>query len=429
VSARPSPSGDGTIGLYTSVANFGPQSLTVPVLLQGDGLEIGRSDVTIAAGGAVAPLRWVLPPGVAELTVRIEQADSLAADNTASLLPGETATTTIAPRILLVSDLPGALARALTAIENVQLTIEPSDNLAAIAAGGYDLVVFDRAAPPTETLSKIDTTSLWVGPPVGGPFPMAEGVSDPKVTRVRAGDPLLEGVDLAGATFGPTPNFTLNAGDDEIVGSVDGPLLFRTKINDQPAVVLTIDPETSNLPKRVAFPVLIANMVAALAPDGIPAAIPLGEPLVYEPRASTASVKVVPPSGEPALLPVISKETEDKGESAAGSVSRDIVYTDTGTAGVYTVTETDAAGIDLGMTRFVVNAGHQRESDLRLDPNLASALAAASGSGVTTQREERVDLWPLLALIALLVIVAEWMTALWPSVRRATKRPVIRGAT
>ena len=366
---------------------------------------------------------------MAELTVRIEQADSLAADNTASLLPGETATTTIAPRILLVSDLPGALARALTAIENVQLTIEPSDNLAAIAAGGYDLVVFDRTAPPTETLSKIDTASLWVGPPVGGPFAVAEGVSDPKVTRVRAGDPLLEGVDLSGATFGPTPNFTLNAGDDEIVGSADGPLLFRTKINDQPAVVLTVDPETSNLPKRVAFPVLIANMVAALAPDGIPAAIPLGEPLVYEPRASTASVKVVPPSGEPALLPVISTETEDKGDSAAGSVSRDIVYTDTGAAGVYTVTETDAAGIDLGTTRFVVNAGHQRESDLRLDPNLASALATASGSGVTAQREERVDLWPLLALIALLVILAEWITALWPSVRRATKRPVARGAT
>ena len=77
VSARPSPNGDGTVGLYTSVANFGPQSLTVPVSLQGDGLEIGRSDVTIAGGGAVEPLRWLLPPGVAELTVRIEQADAL----------------------------------------------------------------------------------------------------------------------------------------------------------------------------------------------------------------------------------------------------------------------------------------------------------------------------------------------------------------
>ncbi|MCC2629681.1 MAG: hypothetical protein K0S14_3331, partial [Thermomicrobiales bacterium] len=165
---------------------------------------------------------------------------------------GEAATATIAPRILLVSDLPGALARALMAIENVQLTIEPGDNLGAIAAGGYDLVVFDRTTPSTETLSKVDSASLWVGPPVGGPFATAEGIADPKVTRVRAGDPLLAGVDLSGASFGPTPIFTLSAGDEEIVGSTDGPLLFRTEVNDQPAVVLTVDPETSNLPKRVA---------------------------------------------------------------------------------------------------------------------------------------------------------------------------------
>jgi len=430
ISARPSPSGDGTAGLYASVANFGPRSVTVPVSLQGDGLEIGRSDVTIAGGGGVEPLRWLLPPGVAELTVRIEhlEDDALVADNTASLLPGETTTTTIAPRILLVSDLPGALARALMAIENVQVTVEPSDNLAAVAAGGYDLVVFDRTAPSTETLTKIDTASLWVGPPVGGPFATTQGVIDPQVTRVRAGDSLLAGVDLSGATFGPTPKFTLGAGDEEIVGATEGPLLFRTEVNDQPAVVLTVDPETSNLPKRVAFPVLVANMVEALAPDGIPAAIPLGEPLVYEPRASTASVEVVPPSGEPARLPVFSAETQDEGDAASDSVSRDIVYTDTGAAGVYIVTETDAAGIDLGTTKFVVNAGHARESDLRIDPNLASALATASGSGVIAPREERVDLWPLLALIALLVIAAEWITALWPVIRSAPKRPLPRGA-
>jgi hypothetical protein len=315
------------------------------------------------------------------------------------------------------------------AIENVQLTIEPGDNLTAIVAGGYDLVVFDRTAPSTEILTRIATASLWAGPPVGGPFTTAEGIADPKVTRVRAGDPLLAGVDLSGATFGPTPIFTLGAGDEEIVGSVDGPLLFRTEVNDQPAVVLTVDPEASNLPKRVAFPVLIANMVEALAPDGIPAAIPLGEPLVYEPRASTTSVEIVPPSAEPALLPVFAVETDDENDVVTGAVSRDVVYTDTGAAGVYTVTETDAAGIDLGTTRFVVNAGHPRESDLRVDPNLPSALAKASGTGVTAPREERVDLWPLLALIALLVIAAEWIAALWPGVRGARKRPFPGGAT
>ena len=196
---------------------------------------------------------------------------------------------------------------------------------------------------------------------------------------MRAGDPLLDGVDLSGATFGPTPTFALAAGDEEIVGAAEGPLLYRTAINGQPAVVLTIDPEASNLPKRVAFPVLIANVVAALAPDGVPAAVPLGEPLVYEPRAATASVAIVPPSGEPALLPVFSA-AETGRRRCADSVSREIVYTDTGSAGAYSVTETDAAGIALGSTRFVVNAGHPRESDLRPNPDLAATLANATGA-------------------------------------------------
>jgi len=360
---------------------------------------------------------------VSDLTVRLEQPDALAADNTATVLPGDAATTAIAPRILLISDLPGALARALLAIENVQLTIEPSDNAAAIAAGGYDLVVFDRTAPAPETLDRITTASLWVAPPVGGPFATGEGVSDPEITRLRAGDVLLEGVDLSGATFGPAPIFTLGASDEEIVGSGDGPLLFRGEINGRPAVVLTVDLETSNLPKRVAFPVLVANMVGSLAPDGIPAAIPLGEPLVYEPRAATASVEIAPPSGDPIHLDVAPPRQDDTDQPARAYVSRDVVYADTGSAGTYGVTERDASGRVLGATQFVVNAGHPRESDLRLNTDLENVLATASGVDVAAPRQERVDLWPLLALLALGVIVAEWVMALWPVRRGAVRRP------
>jgi hypothetical protein len=422
ISARASPSGDGTVGLYASVVNFGPQRVTVPLSLLGDGLEIGRADVILDGAGDSEPLRWVLPPGVNELAVRIEQADALAADNVARLLPGDAATT-IAPRILLVSDLPGALARALMAIDNVQVAIEPADNLAAVAAGGYDLVVFDRAAPPTETLKAIDTASLWVAPPVGGPFATGEGVGDPTITRVRAGDPLLAGVDLSGATFGPTPVFTLAAGDEEVVGWTDGPLLYRSEINGYPAVVLAFDPEVSNLPKRVAFPVLVANLVAALAPDGVPAALPLGEPLVYEPRAAAETVEIVSPAGETTRLSLPATSADD--QTAANS--RDVVFTDTGAAGAYTVVEKDAFGGELGAARFVVNAGHPRESDLRRNPNLAPALAVASGGDATAPRQERVDLWPLLALVALTVVAIEWGATLWPRARAA--RPARGGAT
>ncbi len=420
IAARPDPDGFGADTLYTSIANFGPEPVRVPVTLTGDGLEIGRADLTIDGNGAAEPLRWTLPPGIAELTVRIEQPDPLMADNSATILPGNAATASIAPRILLVSDLPGALARALMSIENVQLVIEPSDNVAAIAAGGYDLVVFDRTAPPTETLAKVDSPSLWIAPPAGGPFAMQDGVVDPVVTRVRAGDPLLDGVDLAGATFGPSPIFTLGSGDEEIVGSADGPLLYRTEANDQPAVVLTIDPEGSNLSKRVAFPVLVANMVAELAPDGIPAAIPLGEALVYEPRTATAAVEITSPSGESTVLSIAPETPENR-------ASRDVVFTDTGAAGAYSVKERDASGNDLGATRFVVNAGHGRESDLRANPGLEAILANATGLDIVATRLERVDLWPLLALGALALIAAEWIAALMPS-RRGSRPRGVRGS-
>ncbi len=233
-------------------------------------------------------------------------------------------------------------------------------------------------------------------------------VVDPKVTRVRAGDPVLAGIDLAGVTFGPTSVFTLAGGDEEIVGSADGPLLYRTKANGQPALVLTVDPEASNLPKRVAFPVLVANMVAELAPDGVPASIPLGEPLVYEPRAATTTVEIETPAGVTTTLQVTAGDPERPS-------ARSVVYSDTGAPGAYTVTEADAAGDAIGSARFVVNAGHPRESDLRLNPALAPALAGAQGREIDIATRERFDLWPLLAIGALALIAAEWAATLWPA--------------
>ena len=177
-------------------------------------------------------------------------------------------------------------------------------------------------------------------------------------------------------------------------------------------MVLTVDPETSNLPKRVAFPVLIANMVAALAPDGIPAADPARRTAGLRAARGDSLGRDRPAFRRTRAAPVrITRESEQRRRRRGWPVSRDVVYTDTGAAGVYTVTETDAAGIDLGTTRFVVNAGHPRESDLRLDPDLASVLATASGADVTAPRQERVDLWPLLALLAWLVIAAEWIAS------------------
>ncbi|MDQ2654413.1 MAG: BatA domain-containing protein [Chloroflexota bacterium] len=415
IAVRPATDGSGTLTLFASLANYGAEQVETSVTVIGDGLDIGRGETTLAAGGEPASLQWVLPPGVGEIRVRIEAMDQLPADNTATILPlsDDAAGGSIAPHILLVTDLPGALARALMSLDNVQVSVEPADNVAAISAANYDLAVFDRVAQPADLVERLPAPSLWIAPPAAGPFPTTEDVTEPEVSRVRAGDPLLEGVDLAGVTFGPTATFTLGPDDTEIVGAGDGPLLYQTQLGTQPALVLTPDPEASNLPKRVAFPILVANMVNSLAPDGIPAAVPLGESLVYTPRAATSRVEITPPQGEPVELAVAETNATD----------RDVVFTGTGEPGIYTVTEYDAFDLPLGSTKFVVNAGHRLESDLRVDPNLVPALATATGVSTSGLREERVDLWPILALAALGVIVLEWLWALWAArtrVRRAT---------
>lgn len=415
IAARPDPDGNGAMGLSVTAVNFGARDLVVPMVLLGDGLEIGRTNVTLAASGEPRTLQWLLPPGITQLTARLEQTDALPADDSATLLLNDASdAASIAPQVLLISDLPGALARALLSIDALHVAVEARDNTAAMTSGGYDLIVFDRTAPPADVLAQITTPTLWIAPPQDGPFAASEEVTDPTVNRLRAGDPLLDGVDLAGVTFGPTPVFVRTAGDEEIVGSSDGPLLFRSQLNGQPALVLTSDPETSNLTKRVSFPILVANMVAALAPNGIPGAIPLGEPLVYEPRAAAQAITVTPPKGEPERIAVAATD------SAAG-VARDVVFSNTGVPGAYTVTELAAGDQPLGSAQFVVNAGHLQESDLRLNQNLAATLAAASGSDVNAARQERVDLWPLLAVFALGVIVLEWLAILWSG--RMARRP------
>jgi hypothetical protein len=66
---------------------------------------------------------------------------------------------------------------------------------------------------------------------------------------------------------------------------------------------------------------------------------------------------------------------------------------------------------------------------LRATPNLATALADANGAEITAPRQERLDLWPLVALLALAAISAEWAAILWSGVRGTVRQRMRSGAT
>lgn len=413
--------------LYAEIINFSATPREAPVVLISDGIEIGRQTATVPANGGSVQLRWPLPPGITQATVTVESPDVLPIDNTASLILRQT-TDDLALNILLVSDAPSDLQRVLLAFEGAQVTAEPSTNLAAATANQYDLIVLEQVAPTAaepDLLANLNTPLLFVHPPAEGPFPASGTMLAPTVTDLRTQDPLLQDVDLAGVTFGETPVYALQPGQTEVVGAVDGPLIFRADVASSPAIVLAFNLSTSNLPRRVAFPILIANAINELAPSPLPDAVPLGDSLRYRPRVGAETVRVMPPGGTAVDLavgidatsttPLPDAAASDAADPAVGERLREVVYADTGQPGIYGVTELDAAGSDLGGGRLVVNAGHPRESDLRPMPDLATILSGTGQSAIGGESSSSItDFWPLLAALALGVLAIEWIAALRP---------------
>lgn len=429
VAARATPSNPDLLELYARVVNFSPTEVAVPVALVGGGLEIGRQTVTLPPNGGSAQLSWPLPPEVTEATVRVESDDALTADDEATLTLRPEDEADLSLRVLLVSDAPSALQRGLASLEGAEVTTESSANLAAATAGAdFDLIVFEQSAPAPEAAGRVvapNAPLLVVNPPPGGAFETDGAMLEPTVGRLRAQDPLLAGVDLAGVTFGETPVYVLGGGQSEVVGAEEGPLIFRAEVGEQPAIVFAFDVSASNLPRRVAFPILIANAVQELAPSPLPAAVPLGDPLRYRPRVEAATVRVSPPAADaPAIdLPLAvgggGAAEPAAGEDVSGAPGaerlREVIFADTGQPGVYRVAELDGTGAEIGGGRFWVNAGHPRESDLRPNAELAAALAGAQAGAVdATDRASLPDLWPLLAGLGLVLLGVEWLATLLP---------------
>ena len=84
---------------------------------------------------------------------------------------------------------------------------------------------------------------FFVHPPVDGLLPATGVMSPATVQHVRAGDPLLEGVDLTGMTLGETPIHALDADAIAVVEGESGPLLYRGTCSgtSEPMVVMTFD--------------------------------------------------------------------------------------------------------------------------------------------------------------------------------------------
>ncbi len=395
------------------LANFSDRDVNATVSVLANGVEVETRGVPIPANDAVDFTSDAFPAGVSRLRIelRSDASDALPADNAAELVLARDSD--LAQRILLVSDTPLVLQRALSALPGAQVTtVSTTEHLSGDVAGGpFDLFVFENYTPVSA--AEITAPVFFVDPPVDGLLPVSGVMTTASVQHVRSGDPLLEGVDLTGLTAGETPIHQLADGSAEIVEGESGPLLYRGVVpgTSDPMVVLTFDVQESTFPQRIGFPILMANVVRALAPAALPASAALGDPIAFEPRTGAATVRVTAPSGVVTDIPVSFDES--------GAVET-AVFPATGEAGEYTVEELDASGRTAASGSFVVNAGHPVESNLRANPDLPAVLAQARAADATGATRQRLgDLWPALAALALALLLFEW---LWVSAGGGNKR-------
>jgi hypothetical protein len=397
----PTPGTDSDFDAVARVYDDGPDARTAQLLVTLDGHPIDTRPLSLQAG-AEQVLSWRLdgrelfPQGHPQggvLEVRLRPTGSDLED------------------ALPVDDQAYAVIPPLQPIK-VFLRPGPNDFFLkqALAAAGGEVVMVPRAGDADVTIVH-DNGPAPSGPalvfgdaPVGLPFipGVAKPLTDtPSVKGWAEKSPIMAGVTLTDLHVNrtraiPTP---LPPGWESIADSPDGPLIVRGETSQGTRLVyFGFDPEDSDLPLRVAFPLLVANSLSWLrgeAPRASAAPVAPGDPLPVPALLETAAQS----SGSPLTLTLPDGTTQPL---PAGRTFDDTIH-----AGVYTVA---TSGTATPPSSWVVNVSDVDESNvtpgtgLGYGEQVVTADVAVGGSlGMTP--------WRVLALIAVALAALEFVLA------------------
>lgn len=404
------PQGQG-YSLFVQVTNYARQPVSRRLTLTADGAPYAAFDLELQPGQRADRVVSDLPATTMQVQARLDGQDLLAADDVAWAVPPPAGARTVR----LVTEGNVFLRAGLGLLPDVQLTMgSPSDQ-----PQGSTPVTETLAAPALTVLDRTITDSIALAPEAGGallliapPAPIATlgisvtgAISQPVPMPASADDPLLRYVDLSDVAVAhaqdvPLPSWVWPV----IVDANSGvPLFWVGETGGRQVAVLAFDLHASDLVLRVAFPLLLANLVDALTlgPTGRladqcagTATCPYGQPVALPVPPAASSVEVLAPDGSTATL------TPENGQV--------IVTPDQ--FGLYQVRW---PGTDLPPARFAVNLFSPQEGNLA--PVAALTLGTGEGGDNTAaaplEAGGREELWRPLALVALAVLLVEWLVA------------------
>lgn len=263
-------------------------------------------------------------------------------------------------------------------------------------AGDRGLAILDRFTPPERPAAD----SIWIEPPsLGSPIPVRQTVEHAPFARWNGAETIAAGLYTRDFRLEHTEIFAAEPGDARI-GEVDAGPVIVARPGTPKIVVFGFHPALSSLRYQLAAPLLFANLLRWISPD-----------IFRRWEISAGSVGTVK-----AELDAGAADRDVKVASADGSplpfTLRDrALHFYSGTPGSVRVVAGDNEYVysltlpELWETRW------QPPAEARQDVPSFQTASAASG-----------DLWPWLALLGGLGLLAEWL--LYGRARRSSRRVV-----
>ncbi|HEY2733167.1 MAG TPA: VWA domain-containing protein [Polyangiales bacterium] len=287
--------------LLLTLENAGDQLEPIELTLLSDGVPIAITPIELAAHSVISRSYAAVPAQAERLEARIDARgpagpDALPNDDRAfATLP------TSAPlRVLLVSNGDRFVEAALLLDRSHEVhTVSPS---AYRSAAGYDLVVFEACvpnAPPT-------APALYLAPPKNDrnfPFAVRGEVARPYFEHVVPDEALLRDLALRDVNIGKMLALELQPGDRALAMFQRAPLIVLGERAHQPFVALSFDVRDSDLPLRIAWPLLVTQAIDHLVTgdSDYRAALEVGTEqriaLTHPGGSAAARARIVDPSG------------------------------------------------------------------------------------------------------------------------------------
>lgn len=363
---------------YLHVQNFGQQSHSVSLEWRADGHLLDVRPLALAAGQS-QDLILPVPTDATAVTARLVGGDVFAVDDSATAV----ARTPRAFRVLLVTPGNVFLEQALRLRSDLQVDVVAPSAYRPSAA--YAMTVYDRYLPPLLP----DGPSIIVDPPAGSSLAGGSPIGIGRVRAADAADPLLLNVDLQDVHVARSEDLRTSTFGRPLITSLQTPLVL---VRDEPyrQVLFGFDLHESDLPLRIAFPILMENLSEWLLPPSVPShSFHPDEPVTIVPESGATAVSVIRPDGTRRAL-------------APGGIA---TFADTDQTGLYTVEQTMAGTVQRSW--FSVNLFSDSISQLK--PPTRLTLPPTHTTAVTATHKGQLEIWPWIALAALGIVAAEWL--------------------